>query len=272
MILHPQFLDSSNTSKKMNTSYVTVIPAYQTNLTQAERYALLQLGRLEINNPTLVCPFHLDVTEYQLLLPNLQVERFDDAHFSSLAHYNRFVASPLFYKRFVDQYQWMLMHQLDAFLLENKVQYFISLGYDYFGAPWKVGFENPLFLFNRPILKKLFPRFHVGNGGLSLRNIPRTIDLLLRKKNHESHNYFLEDAFFGYWGNRDTSFTACPIDVASHFAFETYPEHWFHESRQLPMGLHAYDKWSPDFYRPIIKSHHDLIEAEHPRLIQSIDV
>ena len=250
----------------MNASYITVIPAYQTNLTENERYALLQLRRLKLENPTLVCPNHLDITQYELLLPDLRVERFDAVHFSSLAQYSRFVASPLFYQRFIDQYEWMLMHQLDAFLLENKVQFFTSLGYDYFGAPWKIGFENPLFLFNRPIFKNFFPRIHVGNGGLSLRNIPQTLDLLLRKKTHASHNYFLEDAFFGYWGIRDTSFKSCPIELASNFAFESDPEYWLLKSGQLPMGIHAYDVWSPDFYAPLIKNHHDLIDIEFPKM------
>ncbi|MDO8714676.1 MAG: DUF5672 family protein [Polynucleobacter sp.] len=254
----------------MNASYVTIIPAYQAKLTKNERYALLQLRRLKVENLTLVCPNHLNVTQYEVLLPNLQVERFDAVHFSSLAQYSHFVASPLFYQRFIDQYQWMFMHQLDAFLLDNKVQFFISLGYDYFGAPWKLGFENPLFLFNRPILKNFFSRFHVGNGGLSLRNIPRTLDLLLRKQNHASLNYFLEDAFFGYWGMRDYFYKSCPIEVASNFAFENDPEYWLLRSRQLPMGMHAYDVWSPDFYKPLIKSHHDLIDVDFPKLTSII--
>lgn len=256
----------------MSANYITVIPAYQTTLTENERYALLQLRRLKVENLTLVCPNHLDIAQYELLLPNLKIERFDNIHFSSLAHYSRFVASPLFYERLINQCQWMLMHQLDAFLLENKVRYFMSLGYDYFGAPWKTGFENPLFLFNRPILKNLFPRFHVGNGGLSLRNIPNTLDLLLRKKNHASHSYFLEDAFFGYWGQRDASFKSCPIEIASNFALESEPEHWFLKSRQLPMGIHAYEVWSPDFYKPLIESHHHQIDLEFPRMASTFDV
>lgn len=166
----------------MSASYVTIIPAYQPGLTEDERYGLLQLRRLKVKNLTLVCPIQLDTTEFEKLLPGLLMERFDTIHFSSINTYSRFVASPVFYRRFSDRYEWMLMHQLDAFLLENRVSFFTSLGYDYFGAPWKTGFENPLFLFDRPVLKNLFARFHVGNGGLSLRHIPHTLDLLLRKK------------------------------------------------------------------------------------------
>jgi len=250
----------------MTASYITIIPAYQATLTENERYALLQLRHLKIENLTLVCPEHLDITQYKLLLPALRVERFESVHFSSLAQYSHFVASPLFYRRFIDHYEWMLMHQLDAFLLKNEVQFFTSLGYDYFGAPWKMGFENPLFLFDRPILKNLFPRFYVGNGGLSLRNIPNTLDLLLRKKNHVSHNYFLEDAFFGYWGSRDASFKASPIELASSFAFESHPEYWLHKSGKLPMGMHAYEVWSPEFYAPLIKRQHKLIDVEFPKM------
>ncbi len=69
----------------MHASYVTVIPAYQAKLKENERYALLQLRRLKVENLALVCPNHLDITQYEALLPNLQVERFDAVHFSSLA-------------------------------------------------------------------------------------------------------------------------------------------------------------------------------------------
>ena len=243
-------------------SYVTVIPAYQPEVTKNERYALLQLERLGIANLSLVCPDHLDVTQFEMVLPKLHIERFDANHFLNITQYSRFVASPLLYERFAEKHQWMLMHQLDAFLLENKVEYFTSLGYDYFGAPWRVGFENPIFLFNKPILKNVFSRFHVGNGGLSLRNIPHTLDLLKRKMHHESLNYFLEDAFFGYWGARDRTFKACPTEIASLFSLESEPEFWLSKFKQLPMGMHAYDVWSPEFYAPLIQAQHKLIDAD----------
>jgi hypothetical protein len=43
--------------------------------------------------------------------------------------------------------------------------------------------------------------FHVGNGGLPLRKIASTLNLLKRKENQIRKTFFMKDAFFGYWGS-----------------------------------------------------------------------
>jgi len=175
--------------------YVVVVPVYKETPSTEEKYALLQLRRLAIRNIVLVCPSNLNTMQYQNLLPGVLISPFDSIHFQNLHQYNRLVSSISFYKRFADSYQYLLMYQLDAFLFDDRIEYFCNLGYDYYGAPWKDGVASPLFLFNRKLLKSWGPRFYVGNGGLSLRKLSSTIDLLIRKKNHVSHELFLEDLF-----------------------------------------------------------------------------
>jgi hypothetical protein len=247
---------------------VVVVPTYQSTVSDEGRYALLQLRKLNIKNVTLVCPKQLDVDAYRLLLPDILVERFDAAHFQSLLTYNRLVSSVDFYQRFAERFDWLLMHQLDAFLLDDRIDHFTELGYSYFGAPWKDGVESPFFFLNRRIVKKWGARFYVGNGGFSLRNISKTIHLLARKRNHITHQLFLEDIFFGYWGTHDHDFKACPPNIAATFALETHPRYWHAKSNALPMGIHAAMKWDPDFYSPLLKSHYDEIDLAYPLLIQ----
>ena len=40
-----------------------------------------------------------------------------------------------FYRRFTD-YEYILIHQLDVFLFEDKLLEFCDMGYDYIGAPY----------------------------------------------------------------------------------------------------------------------------------------
>ena len=77
---------------------------------------------------------------------------------------------------------------------------FCHEGYDYYGAPWKVGFPQYRFLFNRWAIQTNKKRFYVGNGGLSLRKIASTLDLLARKEAHISKTFFMEDAFLAIGG------------------------------------------------------------------------
>jgi hypothetical protein len=210
------------------------------------------------------------VNNYQLLFPEIAIARFDSIHFQDLHHYNRLVSSVFFYQYFANDYQWLLMHQLDAFLLEDRINYFCELGYDYYGAPWKEGVDSPLFLFNRRLLKRWGSRFYVGNGGFSLRNISKTIHLLARKRNHITHQLFLEDMFFGYWGTHDANFQACPAGIAASFSLETNPRYWMTKLTEHPMGLHAPLKWDAKFYLELLQPQYHQIDMVYPELAHTI--
>jgi hypothetical protein len=247
-------------------SYVTVIPAYKTVPAPSEALALAQLKRLSVENITLVCPNYLDVSAYLALVSDLHVVRLPEEHFINVQSYNALMLQPWFYELFTNDYKWIFVHQLDAFLLTNQIQKFCELGYDYFGAPWLTGFPQYRFLLNRWPIKINHKRFQVGNGGLSLRHLEKTVDLLQRKQDHVSKTFFMEDAFFGYWGSIDRSFHACPTEIAATFSLESHPEHWVKLINKLPMGFHGYEVWSQDFYKPVLESAYAEIITEFPQL------
>ncbi len=251
-------------------SYVTVVPAYQATLATSEALALAQLKRLGVHNITLVCPSHLNVDAYFEIVPNLQVIRLREEHFKSVQSYNALMLQPWFYELFARDYEWMLVHQLDAFLLTNQMNEFCELGYHYFGAPWRIGFPQYRFLLNHWPIRINRRRFKVGNGGLSLRHLEKTVDLLHRKEGHISKTFFMEDAFFGYWGAVDNRFHSSPVEIVATFSLESDPEHWIKLTNTLPMGFHGHRVWSTDFYKPLLKAAYAEIIAQYPHLQEQI--
>jgi len=246
--------------------YVTTVPVYKTIPSKSEALSLLQLRLLEVQNVTLVCPEGLDLSHYLDLWPDLKMERYAPEHFVSVQSYNDLVISPAFYEPFAKDYEYLLIYQLDAFLLSNSVMAFCDLGYDYYGAPWIKGFSQLRFLFNRWPIRLSSKRFHVGNGGLSLRKIIPTLDLLKRKKGHVSKSFYMEDAFFAYWGSIDPQFHACPPLVAAQFSLEMEPSYWINKTGVLPMGFHGFQVWHPDFYEPLLQESYTKLMKAYPRL------
>jgi len=226
----------------------------------------MQLHLLDVQNVTLVCPEGLDLTPYLNLWPELKVQRYAAKHFLSIQSYNDLVISSAFYEPFAKDYDYLLVYQLDAFLLSNRIIEFCNQGYDYYGAPWKIGFPQYHFLLNRWPIKINAKRFYVGNGGLSLRKIESTINLLRRKKDHISKTFFMEDAFFGYWGSIDPDFHACPPLVAAKFSLEMDPEYWIEKTASLPMGFHGFEVWHNDFYNSLLQEAYQKLSQTYPQL------
>ena len=250
--------------------YVTVVPVYKTTPSKVEALSLMQLLQLEVKNVTLMCPEGLDIRVYLDLWPDLKVEFFDQAHFVNVQSYNDFLLQPPFYERFSKTYQWMLIYQLDAFIFSNQIEHFCDLGYDYYGAPWLSSFPQYRFLFNRWPIRINLKRFFVGNGGFSLRKLDSTITLLQRTQGHISQTFFMEDAFFGYWGSFNKSFHAAPPEVAALFSIETYPGHWLRLTNTFPMGTHNFQRsgkeWAKEFFSPTLKKQYEILSEAFPKL------
>lgn len=85
-----------------------------------------------------------------------QIERFDDAYFKSPKTYNKLLINPLFYERFV-AYEFMLIHQLDAYVFKDELEKWCNKGYDYIGAPkLKLKFLKEKNPFVMPILNPYY--------------------------------------------------------------------------------------------------------------------
>lgn len=258
---------------------VVVIPVYKTDLTDHERIALTQCVRVLGHYPlVLVAPHSLNLATYREVYAPLQEQRFDDAYFADIQGYNRLMLSEEFYEAFA-QNEYMLIHQLDAFVFSDELAAWCRRGYDYVGAPWlsdrdftgwsdKAWFSIKQRLATWLNLKKadgVTPREiisinGVGNGGLSLRRVPALLRAL-RQNRRKLVNYvganrheFNEDIFWGIEVNRYRPVLRIPsYRQAMHFAIEFYPDRAVNQYNkgQLPFGCHAWDIHGTDFWRPV---------------------
>ncbi|AKD54976.1 DUF5672 family protein [Spirosoma radiotolerans] len=263
------------TSARVN----VVLPVYKPQLTTYEQIALTQCARVLGNYPILLAaPHSLDVSAYSQIAPSLQVRTFDDGYFNSIDGYNRLMLSEEFYKAFSDQ-EYLLIHQLDAFVFQDDLTYWCQQNYDYIGAPWLrdrdfTGWFDQLdFTLRQRVatwlnLKKadgITPREiinlnGVGNGGLTLRRVPNMLKQLKRferkiaEYNQIAMHQYHEDVFWSIEVNRYwPRLRIPPYRKALHFSVEFYPEwaieHYNHG--KLPFGCHAWDIHGTDFWRPI---------------------
>lgn len=234
-------------------SCAVIIPVYRSWMAPFEKISFLRLRQLIPDEVYLVAPDGLCLDEYLRLWPGLRYECFDPWYFTSVSSYNKLMLSPDLYFRFAARHEWMLVHQLDAFLFHADLQQFCNSPYDYFGAPWIPGqLVHPRFSDAR-LLKIFGIKVTVGNGGLSLRRIAPTLDLLTTERLGAERWRHNEDSFYAYWGIRSKGFRSCPLEVAARFAFEREPEILYRLNRQtLPLGCHGFQKYNQEFYAPII--------------------
>jgi hypothetical protein len=260
-------------------SVAIVIPAYKEQLSDYERISLTQCQRILGHYPIcLVTPRSLNISDYREICPTLQVRTFDDGYFTSIQAYNRLMVSDEFYRSFTDV-DYILIHQLDAFVFQDDLADWCRQGYDYIGAPWLrdrdyTGWSDELWFNVKKKLATLIglkkpdgvtPREiislnSVGNGGLSLRRVSSLLRYLPRyhqkiaQYEQFQQDQYNEDIFWSieinrYWPNlRIPSYRK-----ALHFAIEFYPQ-WAVEhfnNGKLPFGCHAWDIHGTAYWRPI---------------------
>ncbi|GAA4404321.1 hypothetical protein GCM10023187_21450 [Nibrella viscosa] len=262
-----------------NPSVCVVIPIYKSELTPYEAIALTQCMRVLGHYPVvLVKPNSLDVRNLTKNYPTLQVRCFADSYFTDIQAYNRLMLAEQFYRSFAD-FDYMLIHQLDAFVFRDELSDWCRRGYDYIGAPWLrdrdfTGWsDEALFAIRKKVatllnLKKadgLTPREivslnSVGNGGFSLRRIsvllrwlPYFRRVIEQYERVHAHQYN-EDVFWGIEVNRYFPLLRIPdFRKALQFAVEFYPERAIavYNQGHLPFGCHAWDIHGTEYWRPI---------------------
>jgi hypothetical protein len=258
---------------------VVVIPIYKACPDWNEIISFKQCIKILYKHPIcLVTHRDLDINYYLAILKksktNYTVEYFDEHYFKNIIGYNQLLLSKLFYSRF-NQYNYMLVSQLDTYVFKDDLTYWCAQGYDYIGAPW---FEN------YGTFEEGNRLWRVGNGGLSLRNINKFNKILSFKfplhkpcfiwkrlnylnKNkllfkpvvffieclgfRNNINYLLlnnkinEDAFWSHTFNHTwIKMKTAAIDVAICFSFEKSPSYLFkNNNNRLPFGCHAWEKY-----------------------------
>lgn len=136
---------------------------------------------------------------------------------SSYVAYNRTCCTKEFYELFKD-YEYILKYETDAWVFNDRVDEFIELGYDYYGAPWpQYGYT-------------------VGNSGLTLRKTKKMLEIVSKYSNDGHIN---EDWWFCHIHGNEINI--CNWKVAVNFSLETVSEKLLNSIDGIPMGFHGKD-------------------------------
>jgi hypothetical protein len=258
-----------------------VIPVYKLYPSKNDCISITQCCKvLHKYAITLIKPYSLDPSPYFLPGTQFNIESFDDDFFKDVQGYNRLMLSEAFYKQFLHS-EYILLHQLDAFVLKDELKTWCEKGYDYIGAPW-LDLINPGKTFKEKLRFKRLSReeyrnnikqpgsilptdiqFYnrVGNGGFSLRQVKKFHAICKEKKamidyynENNAHHYYNEDVFWSLEVNREKEILKIPDYLtALQFSFEQRPNYALSITNgELPFGCHAWDLF-PEFWNPIIR-------------------
>jgi hypothetical protein len=228
-----------------------VIPIYQTKLTENEQISLRQCQRVLGKYPIiLIAPKELNTDFIADYIDSYTVIRFPESYFLSPKTYNHLLVSTEFYHEFL-AYEFILIHQLDAYVFDDQLTHWCEKGYDYIGAPKlrKKHITGKGSLFDEPVLM---------NGGLSLRKVKPILRYI------RYYGYFFkewkanEDAMFSFAQRRTYPFRWLlklpDWKEALSFSLEKNPQIGSKIlGGNLPFGCHAWEKYNPEFWKSFVK-------------------
>jgi hypothetical protein len=255
-----------------------VIPCYRTELAAFERIALERcLAVLGCHQAVLACPATLDAGVLLERHPALVLERFPADCFAGIAGYNRMLLSDDFYARFAG-FEYILIHQLDAFVFRDELLDWCARGYDYIGAPWLPRNRAPgrLRLARAALRRRIYRLidrrdrsgtgahhaqydYAVGNGGFCLRRVAamrrvlRELRTRLQPYLQRAHHTYNEDIFFCVEANRYRRRLSIPdVGEGVRFAWESHPAAAAAMTGgELPFGCHGWNRLHRDDWRPV---------------------
>jgi hypothetical protein len=259
-----------------------VTPIYKAILDQDEALALSHNLNILAQSPWILIhpPSNRSLIEEIISQhPKISITSIElGAHnFVSIASYNKMLLSSFFYRQF-EAYTHILIAQLDTLIFADQFSNWVNLGYAYMGSPWYLGIDNP----NRPL-----QWLGGGNGGLSLRHVQASLDVLarprwlyraIRRYEHQSlpgewlraelralrqllersngtslTPKMYEDLFWSFIAPRlNPAFSVAPPEIAIDFAWELHPRAQYQQRGQLPFGCHAWQRYDRAFWLDIL--------------------
>lgn len=258
---------------------MVVIPVHKESPTAYELISFEQCFKVLGGHPiVVVAPLGLNIENYSNIAPGLQVKWVEPKWMGTLLDYNKLKMSRFFYKMF-SGYEYMLTYELDAFVFEDRLDYWCNSGYDFIGAPrfdkcgeqdeQLTGVGGSGFSLRRieSIKKAIKEVYYIDPTGLyskvKSKYLKHTIKQLHLLMNYFSaENTTLQNALLlkedsvigGIIGKTVKEFNISPLGEAMHFSFEGKPEVLFEmNGRHLPMGCHAWMRYNLAFWKPYIE-------------------
>jgi len=237
---------------------IVVVPVYKAQPDALEAVSWDRCLEVFPRTPiALVAPEGLDLEayvrpEHQRARP-IHVVRFDPGFFRNTTTYSRLLLSARFYQAFAS-YEFVLIHQLDAFVFRDELADWCTRGYDYIGAPW---IDCEWLLEARSSLPAETRDNVVGNGGFSLRRVAPALRLLIEKPTVVERWGGNEDMFWSLHAPACMPLKIPTLEEAVAFSFEVRPERAFAlNGSKLPFGCHGWTRSSSiDFWRPVLKGY-----------------
>ena len=230
---------------------IIVIPIYKSELSSYESISLKQCLKILYRYPiSIVTPLSKSIIENIVQGENISYQHVPTCWMNSISSYNKMMLNSSFYSMYED-YKYMLLYQLDAFVFCDELSEFCDMGFDYIGAPWISG--QILHRHDGNCL------WYVGNGGFSLRKISSFIHIL--EENRIKNIEFQEDIF---WAScKSTEFHVPEIETALRFSIESNVKMCIQLNRgKLPFGCHAWEKYDFAFWIPYIRKEGYDIEMD----------
>jgi hypothetical protein len=262
-----------------NKDVCIVIPVYKDAMSEPEKVSFQRtLEVFKSREIRLVGPEYLKDTlkQFSTQRENVSVSVFPDFYFKKISGYNRLLMSPEFYLHF-SGFEYILICQLDVFVIKDELDYWIKNGKDNIGAPIFEGYTKPTLNFKKG-----------NNGGFCLRKTESCIKVLSQIKNSYSplsslwkmenklhwkifrivrdgfiFNYktrllkpvINEDIFWSVIVPENFSwFKAGEPEEAKYFAFDANPEYLFQQCNyEYPMAIHAWLRYDKLFTLDLIK-------------------
>ncbi len=220
----------------MNAKAAVIVPYYHSDLSETEKISYQQCLKKLNNHPIiLLIPESMAENDYPLD-EGISFEKVPSRWLSSVAAYNEMMLDVKFYKRF-QQYEYILIYQLDAIVFADELYKFCQYGFDYIGAPWPFDIEYPDGSGNM---------YYVGNGGFSLRRVDSFIAIA-----GNINPLSIEVAEDVFWASSlSKEFYVAPVEIALQFAFEAEVRMSYKLlGERLPFGCHAWEKFDFAFFK-----------------------
>jgi hypothetical protein len=259
-----------------------VVPTRTLELDADEQVSFHQLrGVLGGYDTYLALPDDLEGT-----LDGLPVKRFAAPYFRTRRRNQQLMISPDFYREFED-YEFVLVYQLDSLVLADELAAWCEAGWDNVGAPWTrwapdgslvlTGVGNGGFALRRvesclrvaTTARRSLPRlrtlawFGAAVGQRLVTHLPRTLRKVAssRRKLRTAaaisrgalgSTFLTEDKFWSEMAPRlEPTFRIPPTETALSFAFESHPRECFDlNGRRLPFGCHKWWFHDREFWEP----------------------
>ncbi len=239
--------------KNEKNSVIVTVPIYKTTLNSLEQFALDRTFRILAEREIIfTCPDGLDTSHYRGRYPSAKYIHFKKDYFSSVYDYSRLLLTIEFYAAFSTA-QFLLIVQPDVYIFRDDLDHWTAQPFDYIGAPWPNGMHLNLQLGRYLTVGGKAVVTYVGNGGFSLRRVRKCIDLINEFPDIIGTFYSSgsnEDLFYSIVGQLSNDFILPNQVIAARFAIEIEPEHYYKIISGLaPMAVHAFERYSPAFWR-----------------------